>query len=161
ANDLGDSDQAKMHLRRALEVTEPIAAEPTSDLLLLELGRNALARGNVSEARAHLFKAIDIERGQANPMDLVGSLSNAAGLEIEGGDFQTAEALAREALNAGLNSDRDWQLRGAVLVCAVIRFKVGQAWGARALAAATGWDVDPPPSVKTRKQSLPARAFEA
>src|SRR6185503_11789575 len=74
-------------------------------------------------------------------------------------DMDAAQSLLSEAIRTALDIEDDSQLREAMLVLAALQLQLEDPEGARAIVAATGWDVDPPTFATTRR-SLTAIALD-
>jgi hypothetical protein len=161
ANDRGDFDTSRVYLLRAREVVDRADLVSGGGIVLCELGFNAVLRGEIDEGRALLRDGVALQRRNSDRWNLIGSLSHAAWAELTAGALDAAEALLVESIQITLELEDAWQRAESMLVMAVLRMRAGDDERARAIFAATGWDIDTPFQVDTHRYSIVALAITA
>jgi len=159
ANLRNDLDAAEQHLSEALVIAETTGYTDLRGAILGELGGHALARGEIDRARTLIREAIDLQRAAGDKWNLAGNLTDAAWVEVEAGDLREAGRRLSDSLSTGIEIDDAFQLREALLVLAVIRLQEGDPAAARSVAAATGWDVEPPDYMLFLQRSIVVMAL--
>ena len=85
----------------------------------------------------------------------VGShLNDLARVEVAAGEVLAAREGLVAAIRASLENDDEWQLGEALVLLAVVYVEEGNAYDARRVLAATGWDVAPPPGALNVQRSV-------
>jgi hypothetical protein len=154
ANLRNDLDAAEQHLAEALIIAQATGRNDLYGAIVGELGGCALARGEIDRARTLIHEAIDIQHAAGDRWNLAGQLTDAAWVELEAGDLREAKRRLADSLGVGIEIDDPFQLREALLVLAVIRLHEGDPAAARSVAAATGWDVEPPDYMMYLERSI-------
>jgi len=159
AHDVGDVDAAEQLLERALAVADANDLVAVKGSLLADLGFHAVVRDELTAGRTLLREGVELHRSYGDRFSLIGLLSQNAWGEFRANDLDAAQSLLSEAIRTALDIEDDSQLREAMLVLAAVHLQLEDPEGARAIVAATGWDVDPPTFATTRR-SLTAIALD-
>jgi tetratricopeptide (TPR) repeat protein len=93
-----DVSEGRRLAREALEVSEAAGDEPGKSNALHLLGVGAQIAGDLAEAREWMTQRLEIERGGTNAFLVASEASNLSMVERQLGNLDTAEDLAREAL---------------------------------------------------------------
>jgi predicted ATPase/DNA-binding SARP family transcriptional activator len=154
ANVRGRLDEAHGYLQSAFTVAQESGQTALLGIVVAELGTNALERGDAQKGCELLREAITLQEKGGDRWNSVGLLSQAAWGEVVANNVEEAEEVALRATRIGLDVDDVWQVGEALLVLAVARALRGDEALARALLAATGWDVAPPEHLVSRERTV-------
>jgi predicted ATPase/class 3 adenylate cyclase len=156
----GDLDLAQHYLEQVLKTTHTAGLTWVKANVLTELAVTTLDRSDIERARSLAREGIELQRETDDLWNLTGMLTQAAWIEIAADQFEAAEALLKDALHTGIAADDEFQLAQGLLCHAVLSFKQADYRRARELAAATGWDLDPPLVVESHPNSGIVRALD-
>ena len=96
--DLGSLDQALACHLSALEIAESLSDKAGTAHVLLDIGRDYVARGDVEHARQAFERSAREARSRRLASDLVATLTDLAALRLRSGDSRGALKDASEAL---------------------------------------------------------------
>jgi predicted ATPase/class 3 adenylate cyclase len=140
----GNYEDARKYYEATIDVLTEFDDETLRGIAIGELGRVVFEAGDEERAAALLREAIELQRSAGENFNLTNQLLNAAWIDVTQRHFASAQQLFSEAIGASLRSGDDYQLRMSLLGLAHLYAEEGDPNTARRLAAATGWDLDPP-----------------
>ncbi len=125
ANHQGDFAEARAQLGEALAIAESLGNDSSAASFHVNLGIEAILRGDDERARSHLESARDLRGEDAN------ILANLALIEMRGGEFERARQRYRSALALWQAEGNEWSVGHALANLGAIEIHLGNRDAAR------------------------------